>query len=80
MMTSISNEPDYRIDYSDPNNPRFIYDADGLRHSFSLQCVPADKHEWLASVVATHLKDAHDYAVSKTQKEIRTALHRALML
>lgn len=79
MIASIS-EPLYRIDYSDPGNPRFIYDADGLHHSFSMQCVPADKHEWLASVVATHLKDAHDYAVSKTQKEIRTALHKALML
>lgn len=79
MTLPIDRAP-YRIDYSDTGNPRFIYDADGLRHSFSMQCVPADKHEWLASVVATHLKDAHDYAVSKTQKEIRTALHKALML
>lgn len=68
------------IDYSDPNNPIYRHEVAGILISFSIRDIPADRHEWFLQVFSSKLEDVRDCAVATTRKEIRTALHKALML
>lgn len=68
------------IDDSDPNNPIFRTVVANHEFSFSIQCVPKERQERLASTVASGLHEAYIYGQKEARAEIQAAIRNALML
>lgn len=68
------------IDDSDPNNPIFRALVGKQEYSFSIQYVPEDRQQKLASLVAQNLFETYANGKKEARAEIQAAIRNALML
>ena len=57
-----------------------VHYVNGNRYSFSVECVPKEKHQWLCDVIGKHMDEIYETTKRDTENSVKKNIREALGL